>query len=174
MGFIDSHIRWHDLFLSNRSFRVKLNSYFSKSFSSKSAVPQGSVSSPCESAKIMYSVYGQQNTRLHVRYPYEQRCHLLNLDSLEKRRHISQIMFVASLISNAVDSQIILSSLHFYVPTRSLRPCAPLFIPNRRTSVGLNDALLRAVRFFNSCAHLFDHHLSSPSPSFRSILRANI
>ena len=29
---------------------------------------------------------------------YEQRCQLLGLDSLEKRRHISQIMFVASLL----------------------------------------------------------------------------
>ena len=72
-------------------------------------------------------------------------------------------MFVASLISNVVDSQIILSSLHFYVPIRSLRPHAPLFVPNRRTSVGSNDPLLRAVRLFNSCAHLFDHHLSLPS-----------
>ena len=82
------------------------------------------------------------------------------LDSLEKRRHISQIMFVASLISNAVDSHIILSSLHFYVPIRSLGPRAPLFVPNRRTSDGLNDPFLRAVRFFNSCAHLVDHYFS--------------
>ena len=101
--------------------------------------------------------------------PYEGRCRQLGLELLEKRRSHAQSTFIAALLLGNIDSPSLLSSIPFYAPNRVLRNRPPLVIPFRRTAVGRNDPLLRAIRRFNCVYPMFDFNL--PLSSFRSRIR---
>lgn len=53
--------------------------------------------------------------------PYMDRCRLLSMDTLEKRRNIMRAVFVAKLLKGEVDAPNILARLNIHVPARSLR-----------------------------------------------------
>lgn len=101
--------------------------------------------------------------------PYEDRCRQLGLELLENRRSHAQSSFIAALLLGNIDSPSLLSSIPFYAPNRVLRNRPPLVIPSRRTAVGRNDPLLRAIRRFNCVYSMFDFNL--PLSSFRSRIR---
>lgn len=100
--------------------------------------------------------------------PYSVRCQMLGLESTESRRVKAQALFVAGLLLGRIDAPNLLSLIHFYVPTRSLRSRDPLFLPTRRRVFSYHDPILVCIRQFNRFYPHFDFNISLSS--FRSRL----
>uniref|UniRef100_A0AAG5DP89 Reverse transcriptase domain-containing protein n=1 Tax=Anopheles atroparvus TaxID=41427 RepID=A0AAG5DP89_ANOAO len=103
------------------------------------------------------------------RPPYESRCQLLGLSTLQSRHRNAQAIFIAQLLLHHTDAPDLLSLIPLYVPSHSLRVRPPLLLPTRRTRLTQNDPLIRAMSAFNGLSHLFDYHVSIPSFRLRLI-----
>ena len=88
--------------------------------------------------------------------PYRDRCKLISLDTLARRRKIQQVTFVAKLLNNEVDCPRLLSLLDLRVPSRALRNYALLQPRFHRTAFGYNEPLSSMVRSFTSVEDLFE------------------
>ena len=93
--------------------------------------------------------------------PYPERCRLIGLDTLERRRKIQQAVFVAKLLNGEIDSPKILSLLNFRAPQRSLRSAGLLQLQSHRTVFGFNEPLTACVRAFTLVEELFEFGESS-------------
>lgn len=84
--------------------------------------------------------------------PYKHRLLLLQMNTLEERRIIQQIIFIQSLINNSISAPNLLNNLNFRVPARRTRLITPLSelqnIPN--------DPFSRMKIKYNEYFHLFD------------------
>ena len=105
--------------------------------------------------------------------PYSERCRLINLDTLERRRKIQQAVFVAKVLNGEVDSPRILFLLNFRAPQRSLRS-AGLLQPNvHRTLFGYNEPVTACVRAFAPVEEIFE--FGEPSHKFlQKVYMSNI
>lgn len=57
--------------------------------------------------------------------PYNERCQLIRLESLRKRRVYLQLMFAFDLLSNRIDYPELLQQARFFVPARRTRSSRP-------------------------------------------------
>lgn len=93
--------------------------------------------------------------------PYPERCRLLGLDSLQRRRKIQQSTFVAKLLNGEIDAPAILSRVDFRAMGRQLRSTSMLQPRFHRTSYGSYEPLTACIRTFSSVEELFDFGDSS-------------
>lgn len=92
--------------------------------------------------------------------PYENRCKLLGLDTLAKRRDDMRAVFVGKLLCGIIDSPNILAKLNLNVTSRVLRSTNFLRLPFHRTVYGQNEPICAMCNIFNSVFHLFDFNVS--------------
>lgn len=88
--------------------------------------------------------------------PYENRCLLLNLETLSARRLKAEALFAAKIILGEIDSPSILSDFHFSAPTRILRSSSFFALPFRRTNYGKSDPIRKMCVSFNRFSDCFD------------------
>lgn len=93
--------------------------------------------------------------------PYEHRCQLLGIDTLESRRSTAQSVFVAKVLVGEIDSPEILANLLVYAPERPLRTRSFLHLPARTVNYGLHDPIRYMAARFNEHYHLFDFGLTT-------------
>lgn len=87
---------------------------------------------------------------------YESRCLLINLVGLKKRREFAMIAFINDVISQKVDSAVMLENLNFYAPTRQLRNRNLFYIKYQRTDYGINGPINRMMSCYNSYCEAID------------------
>lgn len=92
--------------------------------------------------------------------PYEDRCRLLGLQTLEERRYISQAVFAGKLLLGDIDCAEVLGHLNIYAPERSLRQRGFLQLEQRHAEYGLHDPIRFMSSRFNQVFHIFDFNHS--------------
>lgn len=101
--------------------------------------------------------------------PYENRCQLLNIDTLSKRRVIAGASFIFDLLSGRINSHALLGKVNLNAPVRSLRS-QPFLNPNfHRTNYGHSEPMTNLSNVFNKFANLYEPNMSRQS--FRSSLK---
>ena len=88
--------------------------------------------------------------------PYSDRCRLLGLDTLERRRRMQQALFVAKLLNGEVDSPKLLSLLNIRASQRTLRISSLMVNRFHRTSFGCNEPMASCIRTFTQVEELFE------------------
>lgn len=88
--------------------------------------------------------------------PYEDRCRLLGLQTLEKRRSIAQAVFIAKILTGETDAPNLLGQMNIYAPERLLRQRNILLLEPRNTLYGLHDSIRFMSARFNEVSRLFD------------------
>jgi hypothetical protein len=99
-------------------------------------------------------------TDMHYLPPYEDRCALLHLDALAKRRSIASVMFNFDVLSGRVNSPNLLSVLDLITPRYPTRGTEILRIDFHRTNYGLHEPMPVEMRRFNEVIGLFDFDLT--------------
>ena len=94
---------------------------------------------------------------------YEERCALLGLEPLHKRRKVSGAVFVAKLLKGEIDSAAILADLNLFAPDRILRPRNTLRLQFRNTDYGCHEPIRSMSINFNLCSNVFDFNISTAS-----------
>ena len=80
------------------------------------------------------------NWNSNLRLPsYTNRLLLLNLPSLANRRTMLGVVFINNLINGDIDSDDLVSRLHFSVPCRLTRNYIPLTLPSCRSNYALHE-----------------------------------
>lgn len=87
--------------------------------------------------------------------PYPERCRLLGIDTLERRRKIQQVLFVTKLLNGEIDAPDLLSMVNFRVPSRLLRNTTLLQPISHRTVFGYNEPFSTCIRSFTSVEEFF-------------------
>lgn len=99
----------------------------------------------------------------HILPPYEHRLKLINMESLEYRRRVADVVFTHQLLAGNIDCPSLLQKISLQTNFNNLRSI-PLFqIKFHRTNYGCNEPMTRMLRTSNSVANLFDFHLSKDS-----------
>lgn len=93
--------------------------------------------------------------------PYNERCQLLGLETLENRRTIAQAVFAAKVLIGEVDSPEMLSQLGIYAPQRILRSRDFLHLEARSVNYGMHDPIRSMSARFNDFYMLFDFNVPS-------------
>lgn len=91
---------------------------------------------------------------------YDSRCGEIELESLEFRRETAEVLFVHGVLLNYIDSEYILSQIHFNVPGRNLRAHDFLKLSYHRTNYGSTEPITRACRAFNKIVSCFNFNIS--------------
>jgi hypothetical protein len=92
--------------------------------------------------------------------PYKDRCALLHLDTLTKRRSIACVRFIFDVLSGRVNSPSLLSVLALITPRYPTRGTELLRIDVHRTNHGTREPMSSAMRQFNEVIGLFDFGLT--------------
>ena len=92
--------------------------------------------------------------------PYADRCRLLDMDTLAKRRNMSRAIFVGRLMTDQIDAPNILSKINVLVPLRNFRSWDFLRLDYQRTYYGQNEPIRAMCEAFNSVYELFDFNVS--------------
>jgi hypothetical protein len=92
---------------------------------------------------IRYALRGLGWTDMHDLPPYEDRCTLLHLDTLTKRRSIACVMFISDVLSGRVNSPNLLPVLDLITPRYRLR------IDFHRTNYEIHEPMMSTMRQFN-------------------------
>lgn len=93
--------------------------------------------------------------------PYEHRCMLLGIDTLEQRRSNMQAVFIAKVLNNEIDAPSILAELNIYVPERPLRQRNFLHLATRNSRYGQHDPIRIMSSRFNEAFEQFDFDVSA-------------
>lgn len=93
--------------------------------------------------------------------PYEERCQLLGIETLEHRRTTAQAVFVAKLFTGEIDSPEIIGQIGIYVPERNLRSRNFLHLGSRSSNYGMHDPIRFMSTRFNEFYSIFDFHDTS-------------
>lgn len=104
--------------------------------------------------------------------PYPNRCLLLDLDTLERRRKIQQATFAAKLLNGEVDCPELLAKVDFRVPHRTLRNSSLLQTRYHRTAYGYHEPLTAIVRTFSVVESEFE--FGESSNKFRNKIRRRL
>ncbi|XP_055644162.1 uncharacterized protein LOC129780183 [Toxorhynchites rutilus septentrionalis] len=81
--------------------------------------------------------------------PYEQRCALIGMQTLESRRLMLQRIFIFDVLTDKIDCSYLLRNVSLHAPSRQLRHHRVLAMPNHRTIYGQNNPLDACCRVFN-------------------------
>lgn len=92
--------------------------------------------------------------------PYEQRCALIKLPTLQKRRELLQRLLIFDLLNNNIDCSELLGRLRINAPGRSIRRFDFFRQAMHRTQYGQHNPLDVCCQRFNDVYHLFDFNLS--------------
>lgn len=92
---------------------------------------------------------------------YPERCRLLELETLDRRRKIQQATFVVKLLNGDVDCPHLLSLLDFRASGRMLRQRSMMQPGFHRTLYGYNQPLCVMVRMFSSVESVFDFGITT-------------
>lgn len=106
--------------------------------------------------------------------PYQNRCRLLAMDTLEKRRNIMKAMFIAKLLTGEIDAPNILRRIDLNAPQRTLRNVSFIRSEFHRTDYGSNEPIKAMCDVFNVNYHLFDFNISTNIFKSRLITSGNI
>lgn len=90
---------------------------------------------------------------------YENRCALINLETLYLRREHFCAMFIFDLLSGRTDSATLLLKINLYAPSRSLRLQSFLCPDFHRTNYGLSEPITNMSIIFNKFAQIYEPHL---------------
>lgn len=101
--------------------------------------------------------------------PYENRCQLLGLETLEQRRKNAKAVFVAKLLNAELDAPNLLALIDINIPGYALRNTEFLRLPRWRQDYDGNEPVRAVMRNFNDVYNLFD--FNENSVQFRSRLR---
>lgn len=93
--------------------------------------------------------------------PYADRCRLLGLDTLAKRRNISQVVFVAKVLLAEYDVPELLAKINLYAPARTLRPRTLLHEVVHATNYAANSSFVAMIHQFNEASDLFDFDINA-------------
>lgn len=92
--------------------------------------------------------------------PYNQRCALIDMESLANRRTLLQRLFVFDVVTGKIDCSCLLSNLRFHAPARRLRNSRLLWIPIHRSDYGYHSPFDSCCRLFNDVCDSFDFNIS--------------
>ena len=92
--------------------------------------------------------------------PYENRCRVLVLDTLNKMKDVARALLVFDLLSGKIDSPNLLTQIGLSVPSYQTRGREFLFVEFHRTNYGVFEPINAAVRGFNEFAGHFDFNLT--------------
>lgn len=92
--------------------------------------------------------------------PYINRCKLINLELLSRRRSNSCILFMYDLVMGKIDSPELLSLVNFNVPARIARNFELLRIGYSRTNYGRYEPVSNLSILFNRVNSLFNFNVS--------------
>jgi hypothetical protein len=109
---------------------------------------------------IRYALRGLGWTDMHDLPPYEDRCTLLHLDTLTKRRSIACVMFIFDVLNGIVNSPNLLSVLDLITPPYPTRGTEFIRIYFHQTNYGLHEPMSGAMLQFNEVISLFDFDLT--------------
>jgi hypothetical protein len=106
--------------------------------------------------------------------PYESRCMLLNVDTLQKRRTIACVMFVRDVLCARIESSNLLMKVriaagHYRTRTRLNHM---LYIDTHRTNYGANEPFNAAQASFNLNSHVFVFNIARER--FKALLRSAV
>jgi hypothetical protein len=76
--------------------------------------------------------------------PYEERCQLITLETLTKRRTIACVLFIFDILTGKIDSPSLLASVFLNVSHYPLRTSEILRVDFHRTNYGMNEPLNNA------------------------------
>lgn len=91
---------------------------------------------------------------------YEARCMLINIQTLKERREYSMVSFVNDIVSQRINSAVLLSKLNFYAPTRQLRNRNLFSINHHRTNYAKFGPLNRMMSSYNQYCETIDFTMS--------------
>ena len=99
---------------------------------------------------------------VHIVGEYSNILNILNLQTLESRRLVSDLCFLHKLLNNNIDSKYLLSKIEFSTPRciTNTRSTTIFVIPFKRTNYGYYSPVQRMIRAANSSTHLSSFHLS--------------
>lgn len=98
---------------------------------------------------------------------YEDRCRLINLETLAMRRTRLRRLFIFDLITNRIDCSYLLQNVHFHAPVRHLRNRILLWVPIHRTRYAYFEPLVACCRVFNDVTEKFDFNITKETFSVR-------
>ena len=105
--------------------------------------------------------------------PYPNRCRLIGLETLDRRRKIQQAAFVVKILNGEIDSPRLLSSLNFRAPQRASRSTGLLQPSFHRTTFGYNEPFTACLRTISIGEEIFD--FGEPSYKFvQKLSRSNL
>jgi hypothetical protein len=84
--------------------------------------------------------------------PYENRCKVLVMDTLKKRRDVTCVLLIFDLLSGKIDSSYLLSQICLSVPSYLTR--------SRGMNNGVFEPVNAAIKGFNEYAGLFEFGLT--------------
>ena len=93
--------------------------------------------------------------------PYPDRCQLLGLDTLQRRRKIQQALLIGKILHGVIDSPWLLSQLHLRAPQRILRNDTMLQPRPHRTLYGHYEPIDTCTRVFALVDNLFNFNESN-------------
>lgn len=105
--------------------------------------------------------------------PYEQRCRLIDLDTLQLRRDLARAMTAADVLAGRIDCPALRSQIQLREPTRLLRHTPALAVSFSRTNYSANGAINGLKRAFNKVSSVFSFNVSRSTLRFKfvSLLR---
>ena len=101
--------------------------------------------------------------------PYEHRCKLLDIDTLDSRRKVSRAIFVAQVLKGEIDAPDILAMININVMPRPLRTRGFIRPAFHRTLYGQNEPVQAMCTVFNDVYDQFDFNISTQK--FKSRIR---
>lgn len=103
--------------------------------------------------------------------PYEDRCRLIDLEILSRRRKNAAVFFVFDLLTGHIDASNLLSLYNLNVPHRMLRVRDPLNVRYHRTNYGIFGPVRNTSAIFNEISMFFDYGISREC--FRKSIRSS-
>jgi hypothetical protein len=92
--------------------------------------------------------------------PYEDRCGLLTLKTLNDRRNVFCVMFIRNLLEGAIGSRFLLSTMSINIPVYALRDHEMIRIDFHRTTYGQSEPVTFAIKKINDFSYLYRLRLS--------------
>lgn len=88
--------------------------------------------------------------------PYEARCRLINIETLEHRRKTAKAVFVFKILAGKMDAPYLLASLDINVPAYTLRSSDFFRLPRRFYNYDVNEPIRSMMNVFNEAYPNFD------------------
>lgn len=86
--------------------------------------------------------------------PYENRLKLIDLHTLERRRHMLCVVFMSKLINGDIDSIYLLNRIKFNVPLRNSRHFIPIKLPTFKNNYELYNPFNNLCRVYNKNSNI--------------------